>query len=111
VNLGTRFQWQSPYQSTLKYLNHKKDANPNAHVNVFHIAVRTNGETSKEYTINAFNYTLKETASNWCQNYMSKFPNYSFYELMQVFCKHHCKMHNDEHIYMELKNIKQGKFE
>jgi hypothetical protein len=28
-----------------------------------------------------------------------------------VFYKHHRKTHNDKHIYMELKNIKQGKIE
>ncbi len=95
----------------MKYLDRKKDANPYAHVNVFHVAVKTNAETSKEYIINAFSYTLKEIASNWCHNYMLKFPNYSFYELTQVFYKHHRKTHNDKHIYMELKNIKQGKIE
>jgi hypothetical protein len=53
----------SPYQSTLKYPD-KKNANPNVHVTIFHVAIRTNGETSKEYIINAFNCTLKEIASN-----------------------------------------------
>ncbi len=53
-----------PYQSILKYPDHKKDANPNTHVNVFHVVVITNGKTSKEYIINSFNYILKETTSS-----------------------------------------------
>jgi len=37
---------------------------------------------------------------------MSKFLNYIFKKLIQAFCKRHQKTQNDEHIYMELKNIK-----
>jgi len=92
----------------LKYLDYKKDANPNARVKVFNVAMKENGETYEEYIVNAFNYTLREMASYWGHNYMLKFPNYSFFELMQVLCKHHHKMQNDKQIYMELKSIKQG---
>ncbi len=63
---------------------------------VFNEVVRTNGETSKEYKINAFSYTIKEMASNWCHNYMSEFPICSFSKLTQTFYKHHCKMQNDK---------------
>jgi hypothetical protein len=42
---------------------------------------------------------------------MLKFLDYSFYELIEVFCKLHHKTQNDEHIYMEFKNIKHGEIE
>jgi hypothetical protein len=54
-----------------------------------------------------FSYTLRDMASDWCHNYMSKFPNYIFSKLTLAFCKHHQKTQNDEQIYMELKNMKQ----
>jgi hypothetical protein len=54
----------------LKYLDYKKNADPNAHVKVFNVAVKENGKTSEEYIINAFNYTLSKTTTKWCHNYM-----------------------------------------
>ncbi len=45
--------------STLKYPNYKKNANPNACVRVFNVAIRVNGKTF-EYIINGFSYTLKK---------------------------------------------------
>ncbi len=48
-----------PYQSTLKYLDYKKDAHLDAHVKVFQTIIKAKGETSKEYIINTFSYTLK----------------------------------------------------
>jgi hypothetical protein len=38
---------------------------------------------------------------------MQKFPNCTFSKLTQAFYKRHRKTHNDEKIYMELKNMKQ----
>ncbi len=75
---------------------------------VFNVAMKLNGETYEEYIVNAFNYTLRKMASYWGHNYMLEFLDYNFFELMQVFNKHHHKMQNDKHIYMELKSIKQG---
>jgi hypothetical protein len=74
---------------------------------VFNSTIKTNAKTSKEYTINAFSSTLRDTTSDWCHNYMLEFPNYIFLELTQAFCKHHRKTQNDEQIYMDLKNVKQ----
>jgi hypothetical protein len=37
----------------LKYLDYKKDVNSDAHVKVFNVVVKENGETFKEYIINA----------------------------------------------------------
>ncbi len=76
---------------------------------MFNSVVKANAETSNEYIIIMFNYTLRDT-SNWCHNYMSKFPNYAFLELTQAFCKCHQKTQNDEEIYMEL-NMKHEKIE
>jgi len=45
--------------------------------------------------------------SDWCHNYMSKLPNFTFLELTHAFCKRHEKTQNDKQIYMDLKNMKQ----
>jgi hypothetical protein len=42
---------------------------------------------------------------------MLEFPNFTFLELTQAFCKCHRKTQNDEQTYMELKNMKQEKNE
>jgi hypothetical protein len=69
--------------------------------------VKINVETSEDYIINAFNYTLRDMALDWCHNYMSKKFNCIFSKLTQAFYKHHQKIQNDEQIYMDLKNMKQ----
>jgi hypothetical protein len=69
---------------------------------MFNYVVKVNEIFYKEYIINAFNYMLRDMASNWCYNYMSKFPNCIFLEF-----KHHRKIQNDKQIYMELNNKKQ----
>ncbi len=89
-----------------KYLNFKKDVDLDVHVRVFNSIVKVNVKNFEEYIINAFSYMLKDKASDWCHNYMSKFPNCIFLELRQTFCKCHRKIQNDEQIYMELKNMK-----
>jgi hypothetical protein len=80
-------------------------------VKVFNATVKENGKTFEEYMINGINYTLKNTTTNWCHNYMSKFPNCSFLKLMQTFCKRRHKMQNHKQIYTKLKNIKHGNIE
>ncbi len=62
----------------LKYLDFKKDIDLDARVKVFNFAIKENAKTSKEYIINAFNHTLKNTTSDRCYNYMSKFLDYIF---------------------------------
>jgi hypothetical protein len=39
----------------------------------------------KEYIINAFDYTLRKTTSNWCHNYISENPNYIFLNKFKHF--------------------------
>jgi hypothetical protein len=78
---------------------------------MFNSTIKTNVETSKKYIVNAFSYTLRDIAYDWCYNYILKFPDYIFLELTHAFCKRHQKTHNDEQIYMELKNMKQEEIE
>jgi hypothetical protein len=70
-----------PNKVTLKYPNFKKNVNANVHVRVFNFAMKANAKTFEEYIINAFSYTLKDTTSNWCHNYMLKFLDCTFLEL------------------------------
>jgi hypothetical protein len=95
-----------PNRVALKYLDFKKDVDPNVHVRMFNFVNKTNAKTFEEYIIKVFNYTLRDTTLNWCHNYMSKFPNGIFLERIQAFCKRHQKIQNDKQIYMELKNMK-----
>jgi hypothetical protein len=70
-----------PNRVALKYPDFKKEVDPNAHVRMFNSIIKANAETFEEYTINAFNYMLKDTTSDWCHNYMLKFPDYTFSKL------------------------------
>jgi hypothetical protein len=42
----------------VKYLDFKKNVDPNVHLKMFNFVIKENAETSKEYTINAFSYML-----------------------------------------------------
>jgi hypothetical protein len=57
-----------PNKVAFKYLDFKKDADPNAHVKVFNFAIKANAKTFEEYIINAFSYTLRDTISDQCHN-------------------------------------------
>jgi len=59
-----------PNMVAFKYPDFKKDVDPNVLVKVFNSLVKVNVETFEEYIINAFNYTVKDTTSNRCHNYM-----------------------------------------
>jgi hypothetical protein len=76
VNHGARILVTRPYP------NYKKNVDPDVHVRVFNVTVRTNGETYEEYIINAFSYTLKKMASYRCHIYMLEFLDYKFSKLM-----------------------------
>jgi hypothetical protein len=89
-----------------KYPDFKKNVNSNVHVRVFNYVMKAYVETFEEYIINAFSYMLRDTTSDWCHNYMLEFPDCTFLELTQAFCKRHQKTHNEEQIYIELKNMK-----
>jgi hypothetical protein len=49
--------------------------------------------------------------SDWCNNYMGGNPNYRFTDLKQAFYRHYRTMKNDEHVYLQLKNLKQKSIE
>jgi hypothetical protein len=53
-----------PNKVVFKYLDFKKDVDPNAHVRMFNSIIKTIVETSKEYIINMFNYTLRDITSD-----------------------------------------------
>jgi endonuclease IV len=78
---------------------------------MFNSTLKANAKTFEEYIINVFNYMLRDMTLDWCHNYMSKYPDCIFLELTQAFCKFHQKIHNDEQIYMELKNVKREETE
>jgi hypothetical protein len=65
----------------LKYPDFKKDVDPNVHVRMFNSVVKANAKTFEEYIINVFSYTLRDTTSYWCHNYMLEFPNCTFSNL------------------------------
>jgi len=70
-----------PNKVTFKYPNFKKEIDLYVHVKMFNSIVKTNVETSKEYIINVFSYMLRDMASDWCHNYMSKFFDCTFLEI------------------------------
>jgi hypothetical protein len=80
-------------------------------VKVFQTIIKAKGETSKEYIINTFSYTLKGWHHIGANNYMLEFSNWTFSKLIQTSCKRHQKTQNDKYIYMEFKNIRQRKIE
>jgi hypothetical protein len=90
----------------LKYLDFKTNVDLDAHVKMFKFEIKANAETFENYIINVFSYMLRNETSNWCHNYMSKYPDYIFSNLTHAFYKRHWKTQNDEQIYMELRNMK-----
>jgi hypothetical protein len=74
-----------PNKVALKYPDFKKDVDLVVHARVFNFAIKENVETFEDYIINVFSYMLKDTTSNWCHNYMSKFPNCIFWSLHKHF--------------------------
>jgi len=91
-----------PNKVALKHL-----ADPNVHFKMFNSIIKPNVKTFGKYIINVFSYMLKDTTSDWCHNYMSKYHDYIFSELIEAFCKCHQKIQNDGQIYMELKNMQE----
>jgi hypothetical protein len=53
-----------PNMVALKYLDFKKNADPDAHVKVFNLVMKVNANTSIKYIINAFSSMLKYIAPN-----------------------------------------------
>lgn len=79
--------YSRPYEKPLDYPKCKKDYNLDVHVWLFKATIETNGETVDEEITNLSNFTLKDNALKWCNNYMQDHPNYRFVELEKVFCQ------------------------
>jgi hypothetical protein len=47
-----------PYHWPFNYPKYVKDSNPNVHVKVFEVAIRTYSETNDAKIVNLFNFTL-----------------------------------------------------
>jgi hypothetical protein len=47
--------------------------------------IKVNNEIVDEEMFNLFNFTLKDNASNRCNNYVRNHPNCRFVDLKQVF--------------------------
>lgn len=62
------------YMRPLNYLKYKKTL-IQMFVYLFKSIIKAK---SNEETTNLFNFTLKDNASNWCNNYMRNRPNYKF---------------------------------
>jgi hypothetical protein len=66
-----------------------KDTNPNVHIRFFKKASRVNGETVELVDIiNLFGFTLQENVLEWGEIFVQNYPNSTFKELEQTFCKH-----------------------
>jgi hypothetical protein len=48
-----------PNKVVLKYLDFKKNVNPNVHVRMFNSVIKANAKTSEKYIINVFSYTKR----------------------------------------------------
>jgi hypothetical protein len=88
VNLGRpSLPPNRPYHKPFNYFEYVKAFDPNVHVRIFKSTIRTNGEIEDAKIVNLFNFTLKDTVSDRCNNYMGDYPNYIFVELQLAFCK------------------------
>jgi hypothetical protein len=57
-----------------------KDFDLDVHVKVFKVVIRINGKTKDAKIVKLFGFTLRDTMSNWCNNYMGYYPNCIFVE-------------------------------
>jgi hypothetical protein len=76
-----------PYKKPLNYHKYKKDYDLDGHVRVFKVFIKVNGEMVDEEIANLFNFTLRDNAFKWCNNYMQDHPNYRFVKFNKVFCQ------------------------
>ncbi len=91
----------------MNYLKYKKDSNIDVQVQVFKVVIKANSEIIDEEITNLFNFTLKDNTYDWCNKYMRDNPNCRFVDLEQTFYRRYQTMQNDEHVYLQLKNLKQ----
>ncbi len=70
------------------------------HVWIFKVVIKANGEIIDEEITNLFNFTLRNNAFDWCNNYMRNNPNCRLIDLEQAFYRHYQTMQNDEQVYL-----------
>jgi hypothetical protein len=76
------------YRRPFNYPKYKKDFNSDARVRVLKTTIKVNGDLMvNEEITNLLNFTLKDNASNWYNNYMRDFLNCRFVDLEQNFCR------------------------
>jgi hypothetical protein len=95
-----------PYRQPLNYPKYVKDSNPNAHVRIFQTVIKTNSETNDARIFNLFNFTLRDTMFDWCNNYLGNYLDCTFVKLYLTFYERYKKVQNDEQVYLQLKNMK-----
>jgi hypothetical protein len=54
-----------------------KDSNLNAHVRIFKVANKVNGEKENLKIINLFSFILRDTMFDECNNYMGDYLDYT----------------------------------
>jgi hypothetical protein len=80
-----------PYHWPLNYFEYVKNSDLGVHVRVFKATIRVNNEIDDAKIINLFNFTLRNTMFDWCNNYMGEYPDCTFVELQLAFCKRYKK--------------------
>jgi hypothetical protein len=69
------------YCLPFNYHEYVKDFDPDAHIRVFKIAIKSNNETNNAKFDNLFIFTFKDIVFSWCNNYMGNYPDYTFAKL------------------------------
>ncbi len=64
-----------------------KDFDLDAHVIVFKVIIKANGETKDVDIGNQFSFTFKDNVYDWCNNYMGDYQDCTFAELQLNFYK------------------------
>ncbi len=86
-----------PYRK-LQYPTYVTDTNLDAHIRIFKKAIKANGEIVEVDINNLFGFILKDNISEWGENYVQDYPNCTFEQLEQTFCKQFRIVKNDEDI-------------
>ncbi len=58
-----------------------KDFDLDAHVRVFKVTIKANSETNDAKIVNMFNFTFKNIVTNWCNNYLGDYLDFTFTKL------------------------------
>jgi len=70
-----------PYHQPFNYPEYEKDFELDAHVKKFKAAIKINGDIEDAKIVNMFNFILKDTMFDCCNNYMGDYPHCTFVKL------------------------------